>query len=110
MVNEVANQKAEVKLPQAQGGALLAAIMRHLVRTVPGFTEIVTSGFFKKSIEPNGKAYAVSLVFLQPHLSPVEDLDETVLAQIMIFLGEAKQLHLVNEIVVNLAVDNLGSE
>lgn len=93
---------------QASGGALLAAILQHLINAIPGFEEIVESEFFSKSTETNGDTFSLSLVFLQNYRTPNQELDELVLAQVMIFLANEKKLALVPEIIVNMTGSDFG--
>lgn len=95
---------------QAHGGALLAAILQHLIKEVPGFASIASSDFFKKTVEHTDAGFSISFVFLQDYNSPTDELEELVLAQIMIFLANTDQLDAVNEIVVNLTTNGFGSE
>jgi hypothetical protein len=95
---------------QAHGGVLLAAIQQHLIQSVPGFAELVDSEFFRKTVEASDSGFTISFVFLQNYHTPTEELDEIVLAQIMIFLANTDQLELVKELVVNLTTNGFGSE
>lgn len=95
---------------QAHGGILLAAIIQHLLKEVPDFDTIAASDFFKKTIESNPTGFTVALVFLQDYHNPNPELDELVLAQIMIFLAKSKQLDVVTEIVVNQTNSEFGSK
>jgi hypothetical protein len=109
-MNKLSKKATTTGKTQAQGGALLAAIQHHLTQSIPGFAEIAESEFFKKAVEPSDAGFTISFIFLQNYNAPIEDLDEIVLAQIMIFLANTDQLELVDELVVNLTTNGFGSE
>lgn len=93
---------------QAQGGAMLAAMQQHLIREVPGFASVVESSFYRKTVEVTDTGFSIAFVYLQDYQKPTDELDELVLAQLMIFLAKTNQLDLVCELVVNLVNSELG--